>query len=270
MGTQENTRLVKGIWIPIEIWEAEDLSWNEKLLLMEIDSFTSKDKDCYISNEYISNMLGVTERSARRLMSSLVEKGYVIRTRFDGRKRFIKSNLCGRYAKKEHSREEQNVPSGRTQMSVRRGHKCPHTNIEYTNSNIPNNIKNIKKETALPKFDFYDELQKLGVSEEVAQDWRKVRKDKKATDTETAFKSVAKEIAKSGKPADECIRVAVVNCWRGFKAEWLENLERPSTQPATQPYLKGHRPSVYDNNRAVAEQLMRQEAMFGEKGGIGV
>ena len=34
-------RLIKGIWIPIEIWQDKSLSWNEKILLMEIDSFTS-------------------------------------------------------------------------------------------------------------------------------------------------------------------------------------------------------------------------------------
>ena len=34
-----NERQVKGIWIPIEIWEAADLNWNERVLLIEIDSF---------------------------------------------------------------------------------------------------------------------------------------------------------------------------------------------------------------------------------------
>ena len=40
-------RIVKGIWFPIEIWEADDLSWSEKILLLEIDSFTSQGKDCF-------------------------------------------------------------------------------------------------------------------------------------------------------------------------------------------------------------------------------
>ena len=49
---EEQERIVKGIWIPIEIWKNKNLSWNEKLLYLEIDSFTSKDKDCFISDEY--------------------------------------------------------------------------------------------------------------------------------------------------------------------------------------------------------------------------
>lgn len=84
-------RIVKGIWIPIEIWCAGDLNWNEKILLMEISSFTDVDRDCYMSNHYIAKLLNVTEVSASRLLSSLIRKGYVEKTRFDGRRRFIRS-----------------------------------------------------------------------------------------------------------------------------------------------------------------------------------
>ena len=87
-------RIVKGIWFPIEIWEAQDLSWNEKILLMEIDSFTSKGKDCFISDEYIADLIKVSERTARALLSNLIHKGYVERTKFDGRRRYIASCLA--------------------------------------------------------------------------------------------------------------------------------------------------------------------------------
>lgn len=90
---EEEERRVKGIWIPIEIWKAPNLSWNEKILFLEIDSFTSIDKDCFISNEYISNLLGVGETTANKILSSLISKGYVIKTRFDGRRRYVKSAL---------------------------------------------------------------------------------------------------------------------------------------------------------------------------------
>lgn len=84
-------RIVKGIWIPIEVWCARDLNWNEKILLMEISSFTDTDRDCYMSNSYIAKLLNVTEVSASRLLSSLIRKGYVEKTRFDGRRRYIRS-----------------------------------------------------------------------------------------------------------------------------------------------------------------------------------
>lgn len=94
-------RQTKGIWIPIEIWESKELTWNEKILFLEIDSFTSKDKDCFFSNEYIANLLGVTENSANRILSSLISKGYVIKTAFDGRRRFVKTAFS--YDKADYS-----------------------------------------------------------------------------------------------------------------------------------------------------------------------
>ena len=86
-------RIVKGIWIPIEIWQNRSLSWNEKILLMEIDSFTAKDRECYISNEYIAELLGVSVSWASKCLSHLLELGLVRVVKFDGRKRYVESTI---------------------------------------------------------------------------------------------------------------------------------------------------------------------------------
>lgn len=117
-------RIVKGIWIPLEIWQATDLSWNEKILLMEIDSFTSQGKECYISNGYIADLLGVSERSATRCLSHLIEAGYVRLVRTDGRKRYIESDII--------------VHSALTNLSMLGRQECLHTNINDLNKNIDN------------------------------------------------------------------------------------------------------------------------------------
>ena len=115
-------RIIKGIWIPIEIWQDKSLSWNEKILLMEIDSFTSKGHECYISNEYIADLLGVTERSASRLLSHLLESGLIRVVKFDGRKRYVESTIS--------------FQAEWTQMSMQGGQSVPHTdNNEYINNN---------------------------------------------------------------------------------------------------------------------------------------
>lgn len=124
-------REVKGIFIPIGIWEASDLSWNEKILLMEIDSFTSKGRECYISNEYIAEFLGVKDRTARAALSNLIEKGYVRMTRFDGRRRFVESTL----AIKEGGRVAKNCQAERQNRSTQSGKNLPHTNNKDLNTN---------------------------------------------------------------------------------------------------------------------------------------
>lgn len=90
---QEQERIVKGIWIPIGIWKDTNLTWNEKILLLEIDSFTSQEKDCYFSDEYISELLNISTTNANKTLASLIKKGYVIKTKFDGRRRYVKSAL---------------------------------------------------------------------------------------------------------------------------------------------------------------------------------
>ena len=115
-------RIVKGIWIPIEIWQNRSLSWNEKILLMEIDSFTAKDRECYISNEYIVELLGVSVSWASKCLSHLLELGLVRVVKFDGRKRYVESTI--------------QFKADLNESSMQDGIKVPHTdNNEYININ---------------------------------------------------------------------------------------------------------------------------------------
>ena len=102
------------------------------------------------------------------------------------------------------------------------------------------------------KFDFKQSLIDIGVASEVAEDWMQVRKAKRAANTETAFKRIVHEIQKSGLPANECITIAVSRSWQGFQADWIANQQRSRPQAKM---------SVLDNNRMVAEQLMRMAGM---------
>lgn len=86
----------KGIYVPFEIWRAKDLSWEEKALLIEIDSLTSRGMECYFSNSFIAEMMGIQERSASGLIASLIKKGYVRQLRFDGRLRYVESCMDSR------------------------------------------------------------------------------------------------------------------------------------------------------------------------------
>ena len=228
-------RIVKGIWFPIEIWEADDLSWSEKILLLEIDSFTSQGKDCFISDEYIAEMLKISVRSAATMVSNLIHKGYIKKTRFDGRKRYLESTLAEQVCK---------ICRAETQ------------NLQTTYNQLLNNEdKSSNKNNKDVCFDFKKSLLEIGVSPQVAEDWLKVRKTKKAANTETAFKRIQKEIELSGLSADECITIAVERSWQGFKAEWVSNYQRQSPQRPT-----GRRTvSVLENNKMVAEELLRMQ-----------
>ena len=142
MEQEQQERQVKGIWIPIEIWKDKNLSWNEKILFLEIDSYTSNDVDCFFTNEYIAELLGVNITNASKTLSSLVDKGYVVRTRFDGRKRYIKSALS----------YSTSLPCRERQPSL---YNVNNNNIQYNNKTT--NILKEEKESFSKKDELFEQ-----------------------------------------------------------------------------------------------------------------
>ncbi|MCP4802640.1 MAG: hypothetical protein GY891_07230 [Bacteroidetes bacterium] len=98
-----------------------------------------------------------------------------------------------------------------------------------TNKNDKNdkNVNNDKKGIVAkaPKFDFKNELLLLGVDKQVLEDWLTVRKNRKASNTKTAFNGLIREVEKSCLTVGEAIEVSAQNSWTGFKAQWYANLK---------------------------------------------
>lgn len=76
-----------------------------------------------------------------------------------------------------------------------------------------------------PKFNFKQSLLDLNVDVDVVNDWLMVREKGKAVNTETSFKTIKSQIEKSGKSANECVKLCVVKSWKGFNASWLANVD---------------------------------------------
>ena len=74
-------------------------------------------------------------------------------------------------------------------------------------------------ETASP-FSFYNSLIQSGGEVQLVSDWLKVRKNKKATNTQTAYDSFLKEVKKSNLSINQVLIKCVENSWSGFKSEW--------------------------------------------------
>jgi DNA-binding transcriptional ArsR family regulator len=88
----------KGIWIPREVWEHPGLAWYDKIVLMEVDSLTKRDMDCFFSDEHLAEFVGVSQRTIRNSLLRLEQAGLLERTGFDGRKRYMRSLLPGNTA----------------------------------------------------------------------------------------------------------------------------------------------------------------------------
>ena len=105
-----------------------------------------------------------------------------------------------------------------------------------TKSKIEANGKieeDVEKDKEVKRFSFLKELVGLGVDRKIAEEWIKVRKNKKLTQTETAFMKTKAEIDKSGRNANDCITLCVERSWGGFKAEWIEREIQSTPQVTT-------------------------------------
>lgn len=79
---------------------------------------------------------------------------------------------------------------------------------------------------ASPKFSFLGSLLDYGFDRQLAEDWLKVRKTKKATNTETAFKNFIAELEQRTCNINEVLEICVEKSWSGFKWSWIDNLKQ--------------------------------------------
>lgn len=129
----------KGIWIPQEIWLAEDLTIHEKVLWAEIHSLYDREKGgCFASNEYLTKFFDIHERQIQRMMLNLKRKGLLIQVAFNGRTRILKAVLP----------QENFEP-----LSQQTRHKCrgrDEVNVGADIYNITKNITNHREEPKKP------------------------------------------------------------------------------------------------------------------------
>ena len=175
-----------------------DLTLSETVALAVIYGFCQDgESDFHGSYSYLARKCKVTRRRIIKIVAHLESLGLIQKevSEVKGVKSCsIRSIVKG---------SEQSSPVGSEQSSP--------NNISIENINEKKDIK----------FNFLSALKSLGVSDEVARDWMAVRKTKRATNTKTAFDRIKTEIDKSGRTADECIRIAVEKSWQGFQADWL-------------------------------------------------
>ena len=66
----------KGIWIPKEIWLTEDLTMQEKLFYVEINSLDNE-SGCFAGNNHFAEFFGISKQRVSLVIKSLIEKGFV-------------------------------------------------------------------------------------------------------------------------------------------------------------------------------------------------
>ena len=91
MSNPKQEREFKGIWIPASIYLNASLAWSAKIIWAEIDSFTGNDKDCFCSNRYFAELIGISETQVSKHITTLLELNLIELISFNGRVRRLRS-----------------------------------------------------------------------------------------------------------------------------------------------------------------------------------
>ena len=87
------------------------------------------------------------------------------------------------------------------------------------NDNVNVNVN--VKEKDIYIYSFLNSLIDYGFDKDLSKEWMKVRKDKGATNTLTAFKGFVKEVEKNGNDINFILRTCIERSWKGFNSEWI-------------------------------------------------
>ena len=147
---EEQQRQFKGIWIPKEIWLNKDLTFQEKIILVEIDSYDDGQVGCFATNKHFVNNFGINSSRISQIIQSLQRKNYITITYdFNGKeiiKRYLHINRPP-YPPKE-GMSKINIGMLKNEMGVcqfdKGGYvkKLKDNNTNINNTNINNNNYN--------------------------------------------------------------------------------------------------------------------------------
>jgi hypothetical protein len=101
-------RNFKGVWIPAQLYLNENISWTQKLMLVEIDSFSKSGLPCFVSNEHLAQHLQISESGVEKALRGLVRLNLVHRGRenfLNGTRRILRLTTSLEYGEQPHSTE---------------------------------------------------------------------------------------------------------------------------------------------------------------------
>ena len=222
---EEQQRQFKGIWIPKEIWINKDLTFQEKIILVEIDSYDDGQVGCFATNKHFVNNFGINSSRISQIIQSLQRKNYITITYdFNGKeiiKRYLHINRPP-YPPKE-GMSKINIGMLKNEMGVCQFDKGGYVKkLKDNNTNINNTINN-NKENNKKKYYENEELNNIFT------EFLELRKKIKAVNTERAINMLINKLSKYDDNIKmKMIEQSIVNSWKDVY-ELKENKQKSRT-----------------------------------------
>ena len=79
---------------------------------------------------------------------------------------------------------------------------------------------------APPPFNFRQAMLSAGFAADLTEDWLRIRKTKKAVNSERAFKIFLEQVQRTGRDKNEILALVVQKQWKGFEAIWVQSAQQ--------------------------------------------
>lgn len=84
--------------------------------------------------------------------------------------------------------------------------------------------------TAVPRFDPMTSLEEKGVSKQIASDWLRLRRDKRAAVTPTVIDGIIAQAKRASLSLNAALSISCMRGWTGFEASWVKDSDLSAVQ----------------------------------------
>ena len=115
---------------------------------------------------------------------------------------------------------------------------------------------------APPPFNFKQAILSAGFAADLTEDWLKIRKAKKAVNSERAFKIFLEQVQRTGQDKNAILALIVQKQWKGFEAGWIHSAQQSHNpqEPITIDQNGNIISGTHTTNTAGANVVGRQTA----------
>ena len=143
-----------------------------------------------------------------------------------------KKQLLSEKSKKSNCLLNDNDNVNDNDISFLEKKKQKSASVDFSEEEKNNQPLSDQKETsprvaaAPPPFNFRQAMLSAGFAADLTEDWLRIRKTKKAVNSERAFKIFLEQVQRTGRDKNEILALVVQKQWKGFEASWVQSAQQ--------------------------------------------
>ncbi|MBD3768007.1 MAG: helix-turn-helix domain-containing protein [Gammaproteobacteria bacterium] len=232
-----------------------------KLVLLKLADNADDNGNCWPSYQHIADQCEMCRRTVIDHVKQLEKDGFLTKShRNSGNSsNYYKLNLDAPEVKKtsaksapvENCTSAKSAPPSAKSAPPSSAKSAPRTSHSFEPVNEPK--KNKQKKAA--EFSWRDSLIQLGADVVDVRDLMLVRKEKKATNTEAAFRRFLNQCEKAGCSVREAVEICAERGWSAFQADWDSFQSELASKHGLAPIKQSSRPSQSANQPLLGEDI---------------